>query len=276
MSDRTNEFDTDIESDNKSFVSHLIELRKRIFKALACIFLFLLVLMTFSDQLYLLLAEPLLKSLPDTSSMIATQVASPFLAPFKLTLFVAFFISVPYVFYQVWAFVAPGLYKEERHLGLPLMVSTSLLFYLGGSFAYFAGFPLGFSFFTGIVPTGVTVMTDISQYLDFVLKLFFAFGIAFEVPVATYLLIRSGLVSIESLSAKRPYIIVGAFSLGMLLTPPDIISQVMLGVPMWLLFEVGIYLCRLTLVDDKNEKWCRELKLNLCDLCFFHFFDEVE
>ena len=260
MSDSTNEFDADIESDNKSFVSHLIELRKRIFKALACVFFFLLVLMPFSDQLYLLLAEPLLKSLPDTSSMIATQVASPFLAPFKLTLFVAFFISVPYVFYQVWAFVAPGLYKEERQLVLPLMVSTSLLFYLGVSFAYFAVFPLVFSFFTGIVPTGVTVMTDISQYLDFVLKLFFAFGLAFEVPVATYLLIRSGLVSIEALSAKRPYIIVGAFSLGMLLTPPDIISQVMLAVPMWLLFEVGIYLCRLTLVDDKNEKSKDEAK----------------
>ena len=177
-----------------------------------------------------------------------------------MTLFVAFFISVPYVFYQVWAFVAPGLYKEERQLVLPLMVSTSLLFYLGVSFAYFAVFPLVFSFFTGIVPTGVTVMTDISQYLDFVLKLFFAFGLAFEVPVATYLLIRSGLVSIEALSAKRPYIIVGAFSLGMLLTPPDIISQVMLAVPMWLLFEVGIYLCRLTLVDDENEKSKDEAK----------------
>ncbi len=259
MSDSTNDMQSGPEGSDKPFISHLIELRTRIFKALACIFFFLLVLMPFSDQLYLLLAEPLLKSLPDSSSMIATQVASPFLAPFKLTLFVAFFVSVPYVFYQVWAFVAPGLYREERQLVLPLMVSTSLLFYLGVSFAYFAVFPLVFGFFTGIVPTGVTVMTDISQYLDFVLKLFFAFGLAFEVPVATYLLVRSGLVSIESLSAKRPYIIVGAFSLGMLLTPPDIISQVLLAVPMWLLYEVGVYLCRLTL-GKKEEDSQKETK----------------
>ena len=246
---------TGAESDTteKSFVSHLVELRSRVFKALACVLVLLLALMPFSDQLYLYLAAPLLESLPSTSSMIATQVASPFLAPFKLTLFVAFFISVPYVFFQVWAFVAPGLYREERQLVLPLMISTSLLFYAGVAFAYFAVFPLVFGFFNAIVPSGVTVMTDISQYLDFVLKLFFAFGLAFEVPVATYLVVRSDLVSVDTLAAKRPYIIVGAFSLGMLLTPPDIISQVMLALPMWLLYEVGIYLCRWTIVKkDKS------------------------
>ena len=252
MSDGATEIRSEPEGNEKSFVSHLIELRSRVFRALGCIVVFLLALMPFSDQLYLYLADPLLRSLPDSSSMIATQVASPFLAPFKLTLFVAFFISVPYVFYQVWAFVAPGLYREERQLVLPLMISTSALFYTGVAFAYFVVFPLVFGFFTGIVPTGVTVMTDISQYLDFVLKLFFAFGLAFEVPVATYLLVRSDLVSVESLSTKRPYVIVGAFSLGMLLTPPDIISQVMLAVPMWLLYEVGIVLCRWTLGDTKK------------------------
>jgi len=252
MSENITQAELESSEGEKSFVSHLIELRSRIFKALVCVLILLLALMPFSDHLYLYLADPLLKSLPDSSSMIATQVASPFLAPFKLTLFVAFFISVPYVFFQIWAFVAPGLYKEERQLVLPLMISTSALFYSGVAFAYFAVFPLVFAFFNAIVPSGVTVMTDISQYLDFVLKLFFAFGLAFEVPVATYLLVRSEVVTVDTLAAKRPYIIVGAFSLGMLLTPPDIISQIMLAVPMWLLYEVGIYLCRWTLVGKKE------------------------
>ena len=241
------------EDKEKSFVEHLVELRSRIFKALASVFILLLILMPFSDLLYLYLAQPMLASLPDNSQMIATQVASPFLAPFKLTLFVAFFIAVPYVFYQVWAFIAPGLYKDERRLVLPLMISTSLLFYAGVSFAYFAVFPLVFAFFTAIAPEGVAVMTDISQYLDFVLKLFFAFGLAFEVPVATYLVVRSGMVELESLSNKRPYIIVAAFSLGMLLTPPDIISQVMLALPIWLLYEVGLKLCALTMSSKKSS-----------------------
>ena len=254
MSENITQVDLESNEGEKSFVSHLIELRSRIFKALLCVFILLLVLMPFSDELYLYLADPLLKSLPDSSSMIATQVASPFLAPFKLTLFVAFFISVPYVFFQIWAFVAPGLYKEERQLVLPLMISTSALFYAGVAFAYFAVFPLVFAFFTAIAPSGVTVMTDISQYLDFVLKLFFAFGLAFEVPVATYLLVRSEVVTVDTLAAKRPYIIVGAFSLGMLLTPPDIISQIMLALPMWLLYEVGIYLCRWTLAGKKTSE----------------------
>ena len=253
MNDDVSQERSETDRGEKSFVSHLIELRMRLFKALACVLVMLLMLMPFSDQLYLYLADPLLNSLPDSSSMIATQVASPFLAPFKLTLFVAFFISVPYVFFQMWAFVAPGLYRQEKRLALPLMVSTSILFYAGVAFAYFAVFPLVFGFFTAIVPSGVTIMTDISQYLDFVLKLFFAFGIAFEVPVATYLLVRSDLVTVETLVTKRPYVIVGAFSVGMLLTPPDIISQIMLALPMWLLYEVGIKLCRWT-IPKKNDE----------------------
>lgn len=227
-----------------SFVSHLVELRDRILRALACVFVVLLCLMPFSNQLYLWLAQPLLAHLPGSSSMIATEVASPFLAPFKLTLFVAVLVSVPYVFFQAWAFVAPGLYLKEKRLVFPLLVSSTALFYAGIAFAYFAVFPLVFGFFTATAPEGVTIMTDISRYLDFVLKLFFAFGIAFEVPVATYLVVRTGISTVDSLAAKRPYIIVGAFVLGMLLTPPDIISQILLAVPVWMLYELGLYLCR--------------------------------
>lgn len=185
--------------------------------------------------------------------MIATQVASPFLAPFKLTVFVAVFICVPYIFYQAWGFVAPGLYLNERRFALPLLVSSTLLFYSGVAFAYFVVFPLVFGFFTAIAPEGVTIMTDISHYLDFVLKLFFAFGLAFEVPVATYLVVRTGISTVESLSAKRPYIIVAAFTVGMLLTPPDVISQTMLALPVWLLYELGLLLCRLTLSNEAKE-----------------------
>ena len=176
--------------------------------------------------------------------MIATEVAAPFLAPFKLTIMMAIFIGMPFVLYQVWAFVAPALYREERALALPLVISTALLFYLGAAFAYFLVFPLIFAFFAAIAPQGVTVMTDISRYLDFVLKLFFAFGIAFEIPVATILLVWAGVTTSEALAAKRPYVVVAAFIIGMLLTPPDVISQVLLALPIWLLFELGLYLAR--------------------------------
>jgi sec-independent protein translocase protein TatC len=179
--------------------------------------------------------------LPADSSMIAIEVASPFLIPFKLTLFLALFISIPYVLYQLWSFVAPGLYKHERRLAAPLLVSSTVLFYAGATFAYFVVFPLVFAFFTGTAPEGVSVMTDISRYLDFVLTLFFAFGAAFEVPVLTVLLVWTGMATQESLRQKRPYIIVGAFVIGMLLTPPDVISQTLLAVPVWLLFELGVY-----------------------------------
>jgi sec-independent protein translocase protein TatC len=179
--------------------------------------------------------------MPDNSSMIAIEVASPFLIPFKLTLFLALFISIPYVLYQLWSFVAPGLYRHERRLALPLVVSSTALFYAGAAFAYFVVFPLVFAFFTGTAPEGVAVMTDISRYLDFVLTLFFAFGAAFEVPVLTVLLVWTGMATQEGLREKRPYIIVAAFVIGMLLTPPDVISQTLLAVPIWILFELGVY-----------------------------------
>ena len=236
----------------QSFISHLVELRTRILRALACIFIVLLCLMPVANQLYSFLAEPLLAHMPGSASMIATEVASPFLAPFKLALFVAFFISAPFCFYQAWAFVAPGLYLKEKRLALPLLISSPLLFYLGIAFSYYIVFPLVFGFFTAIAPEGVTIMTDISRYLDFVLKLFFAFGVSFEVPVATYLVVRTGISTVESLKKKRPYIVVGAFFVGMLLTPPDVISQILLALPIWALYEVGLLLCRYTISEDEE------------------------
>ena len=238
----------------QSFVSHLKELRSRIMKTLLCVLVVLLALMPFSNELYLWLAEPLLHHMAQTgATMIATEVASPFLAPFKLSLFVAVFISIPYIFYQVWAFVAPGLYHNEQQLALPVLVSSTLLFYFGIAFAYYVVFPLMFGFFTAIAPEGVTVMTDISKYLDFVLKLFFAFGAAFEVPVVTYLAVRSGITSRANLAAKRPYVIVASFVLGMLLTPPDVISQILLAVPVWLLFELGLVLCGMYINEEDDD-----------------------
>jgi len=246
--------DDGLDRTEQSFVSHLKELRRRIMATLLCVLVVLLALMPFSNDLYLWLAEPLLHHMADTgATMIATEVASPFLAPFKLSLFVAIFISAPYIFYHAWAFVAPGLYKNEQQLALPVLISSTLLFYFGIAFAYYVVFPLMFGFFTAIAPEGVTVMTDISKYLDFVLKLFFAFGAAFEVPVVTYLAVRTGITTRESLAAKRPYVIVAAFVLGMLLTPPDIISQVLLAVPVWLLFEVGLVLCRRYIKEEDDE-----------------------
>jgi sec-independent protein translocase protein TatC len=179
--------------------------------------------------------------MPSNSSMIAIEVASPFLIPFKLTLYVAVFISIPVILYQAWSFIAPGLYRHERRLVMPLLVSSTILFYAGAAFAYFVVFPLVFQFFTSAAPDGVSVMTDISRYLDFVLTLFFAFGAAFEVPIVTVLLVWTGVATQQGLREKRPYIIVGAFVIGMLLTPPDVISQTLLAVPMWLLFELGVF-----------------------------------
>ncbi len=242
----------EVDEKKQTFVSHLVELRNRLLRAIACVFVVLLCLFPFSNFLYAVLAEPLLAHLSGSSSMIATQVASPFLAPFKLTAFVAVVVSVPYIFFQAWSFVAPGLYLNERRLALPLIVSSTLLFYCGIAFAYFAVFPLIFGFFTAVAPEGVTIMTDISHYLDFVLKLFLAFGAAFEVPVATYLIVRTGAATVESLAAKRPYIIVGSFALGMVLTPPDVISQTMLALPIWVLYEVGLLMCRWTKPEVKE------------------------
>jgi len=228
--------------DEQPFISHLVELRDRLLRVVLVVVVIFLGLTPFANWLFSRLAGPLTRHLPEGSSMIAIEVASPFFTPFKLAMVVAIFAAMPYILYQAWAFIAPGLYRHERRRVFPLLVSSTLLFYLGAAFAYFVVFPLVFGFLTQTAPEGVAVMTDISRYLDFVLTLFFAFGLAFEVPVATVLLVWTGAVSPESLREKRAYIIVGAFVVGMLLTPPDVISQTLLAVPMWLLFEVGVFM----------------------------------
>ena len=229
------------QSKSQPFVTHLIELRTRLLRGLCAITIVFSALFYFANDIYSLIAAPLIEQLSPGSTMIATEVASPFMAPFKLTLFTAIFISMPYLLAQLWGFLAPGLYRQEQRLARPLLVSSILLFYAGIAFAYFVVFPLIFGFFNAVTPEGVTVMTDISRYLDFVLKLFFAFGLAFEVPVATVLLIWSGFASVETLKKNRPYVIVVAFVVGMLLTPPDVISQVLLALPIWVLFETGLF-----------------------------------
>jgi sec-independent protein translocase protein TatC len=226
------------------FIYHLIELRNRLLRIVLVVTVITLALMPFSNFLFSTLSGPLTSHLPKGSSMIAIEVASPFVTPIKLTLVVALFIAMPYVLYQIWAFVAPGLYEHERRLVLPLLVSSTVLFYTGALFAYFVVFPLVFAFFTGTAPEGVSVMTDISRYLDFVLTLFIAFGAAFEVPVVTVLLVWTGVVTEDGLRQKRPYIIVAAFVIGAFLTPPDVISQTLLAVPMWMLFELGLLFSR--------------------------------
>lgn len=226
------------------FLSHLIELRDRLLKMVIAIVLGFAVLFPFSNPIYTFVSGPLTRHLPEGSSMIAIDVASPFLTPFKLVLMLSVIMTVPYLLHQLWSFIAPGLYKHEKRLAIPLLVSSVLLFYLGMAFAYYIVFPLVFGFFTSVVPDGVAVMTDINRYLDFVIMLFFAFGIAFEVPVATILLVMTGVTTPEKLASMRPYIVVGAFVIGMFLTPPDIISQVLLAIPMWVLFEVGLFFSR--------------------------------
>ena len=224
----------------QTLVSHLIELRARMLKALACVLSIFIALSFFASDIYSLVAKPLLEHLAPGTGMIATEVASTFIAPIKLTFFLSFFISMPYILYQVWSFVAPGLYQSERRFALPLLISSIFLFYAGVVFAFYVIFPLIFGFFTAIAPDGVSVMTDISRYLDFIMMIFFAFGLAFEVPIVTVLLTWSGITTVESLKQNRPYIIVGAFVIGMLLTPPDVLSQILLALPIWLLFELGL------------------------------------
>ena len=224
------------------FVSHLVELRDRLLRVVLAVILIFLGLAPFANWLFSRLSGPLTAQLPQGTSMVAIDVASPFFTPFKLAMVVAVFVAMPYILYQSWAFIAPGLYRHERKRVMPLLVSSTLLFYLGAAFAYFVVFPLVFGFLTKTAPEGVAVMTDISRYLDFVLTMFFAFGVAFEVPIAVVLLMWTGVVTPQMLKDKRPYIIVGAFVIGMLLTPPDIISQTLLAVPMWLLFEIGVFI----------------------------------
>ncbi len=228
------------EKSEGTLISHLVELRDRLIRALGSVLVVFLMLAPFANDLYEVLAKPLMSALPEGNTMISTEPHGPFFVPFKFAFACAFAVAVPYLLYQMWAFVAPGLYKHEKRLVVPLLLSSSVLFYLGIMFAYFAVFPIIFKFFAGTAPEGVAVMTDINSYLNFVIKLFFAFGVAFEVPVATVLMLRMGVTTIDKLKSKRPYIIIGAFVMGMLLTPPDIFSQTMLAIPVWLLFEAGL------------------------------------
>ncbi len=235
---------TEAEDSEQPFISHLIELRDRLLRAILAVLLVFLGLAYYANPIYNYLAGPLMKHMPAGSQMIAIEVASPFLTPFKLTLFVAIFACIPYILYQAWAFVAPGLYRHEKRLILPLLVASTFLFYGGVAFAYYVVFPLVFAFMTAAAPEGVVVMTDITQYLDFILTIFFAFGAAFEVPILTILLVWAGIISREDMAEKRPYVIVGAFIIGAVLTPPDVISQTLLSIPIWLLFEVGLWFSR--------------------------------
>ncbi|KUM51727.1 twin-arginine translocase subunit TatC [Rheinheimera sp. EpRS3] len=227
-----------------SLLGHLIELRNRLLRCVVAVIIVFAGLAAFAQEIYHILAQPLMAVLPENSSMIATDVAAPFFAPFKLTFIVAICVAIPYILLQVWQFIAPALYSREKRLMAPLVMSSTLLFYSGIAFAYYIVFPIIFGFFTSVAPEGVTVATDISNYLDFVLKLFFAFGLSFEIPVAILLMVWTGVTTRAELAEKRPYIIVGAFILGMLLTPPDVLSQTLLAVPMWLLFELGLALSR--------------------------------
>jgi len=227
------------------FVSHLIELRNRLMYALGAIAVVFLALAPFSNKVYALIAQPLMDVLPPGMSMIATEVASPFLTPLKFTLAAAITITIPYLLYQIWAFVAPGLYKHEKRMVVPLVVSSVLLFYAGMAFAYFVVFPTVFQVFVNFLPPGVQMMTDIKSYLDFVFSMFFAFGIAFEVPVAVVILSATGMVNPETLAEKRPYVIVGVFVIAAVLTPPDVTSQFLLAIPMLILFEIGLLVARL-------------------------------
>lgn len=229
---------------SQPLITHLVELRNRLMKMLICVLVVFVALVYWANDIYTLLATPLTERLPAGATMIATNVATPFFTPIKLTAIVAVFLSVPFILYQVWAFVAPALYKNEKRLVYPLLVSSTILFYAGVAFAYYIVFPLVFGFLTSTAPEGVTIATDISSYLDFVLTIFLAFGICFEVPVAIILLCWAGITSADDLRAKRPYIIVAAFIIGMLLTPPDIFSQTLLAIPMIILFEIGIVCAR--------------------------------
>ncbi len=223
-----------------TLIGHLTELRDRLLRAVLTIVVIFASLAYFANDLYEILSIPLLRHYPEGSQMIATGVASPFFAPFKLTMVLSLFIAMPLILNQIWGFIAPGLYKHEKKLVAPLLFSSIFLFYGGIAFAYFILFPLAFPFFIGAAPEGVTVMTDINEYLDFTLALFFAFGIAFQIPIATVLMIWSGMTTVEKLREKRPYVILGVFVIGMLLTPPDVISQTILAIPMWLLYEGGM------------------------------------
>ena len=228
------------EDKEMSLIQHLLELRDALTKGILAIVIMFLILFPFANELYIYISEPLNRYLPEDTSMIATGVASPFLTPFKLSFVLAIYLAMPFLFYQIWKFISPALYTHEKQLLGPILFSSTFLFYAGGLFAYYIVFPLVFGFLSTTAPDGVTIATDIALYLDFVIKMFFAFGIAFEVPIVVVVLILTGMVSVDKLKHARPYVVVGAFVIGMLLTPPDIISQTLLAVPMWLLYEAGV------------------------------------
>ncbi|WP_215847961.1 Sec-independent protein translocase subunit TatC [Candidatus Pantoea bituminis] len=240
--------------DTQPLISHLIELRKRLLNCIIAVLVIFLALIYFANDIYHLVASPLISQMPAGASMIATDVASPFFTPIKLTIIVSVFFAVPVILYQVWAFIAPALYRHERKLVMPLLFSSTLLFYVGVAFAYFIVFPLAFGFFAKTAPQGVTIATDITNYLDFVMTLFMAFGVAFEVPVAIVLLCWTGITNPDDLRKKRPYILVGAFVVGMLLTPPDVFSQTLLAIPMYCLFEVGVFFSRYYVGKGRREQ----------------------
>ena len=242
------------ESSKETFISHLIELRNRLMYSLAAVLIIFIPLAVFANDLYEYFAAPLMAVLPEGSTMISTEPHGPFFVPFKLSFAVAVAIAVPFLLYQLWAFVAPGLYDNERALAFPIITSSTVLFYLGIAFAYYAVFLIIFLFFTSTAPEGFAVMTDINAYFSFCLKLFFAFGIAFEVPIATVIMVRTGMTTPEALGAKRPYIVVGAFVLGMMMTPPDIFSQTLLALPVWLLFEIGLWFSRRIKPSEELEE----------------------
>ncbi|MES9897583.1 MAG: twin-arginine translocase subunit TatC [Sedimenticola sp.] len=255
----TNQNDTALRSlQEQPFVSHLIELRDRLMRVVILVVVVFFILFPFANELYQAVSQPLLEVLPDGQNMIATGVISPFLAPFKLALVAAIFIGMPFILYQIWSFVAPGLYKHEKRVLMPMVGSSAMLFYCGALFAYYVVFPLVFQFMKMTTPEGVDMIPDITQYLEFVLTLFFAFGLAFEVPIATIILVWMGVTTPEKLKSKRPFIIVGAFCLGMLLTPPDVISQTLLALPMWLLFEVGLVFSGFVYRDKMKRKAAEE------------------
>lgn len=235
-------------------ISHLMELRNRLLHAVIAVVVIFCGLVYFANDIYHFVAEPLTSRLPAGTTMIATDVATPFFTPIKLTMVLSIFVAMPYLLYQAWGFIAPGLYQHEKKLVAPLVFFSALLFYGGIAFAYYAVFPLAFQFFTSAAPEGVTIATDISSYLDFVLKLFFAFGLAFEIPIVTLVLCWTGATTPEQLKAKRPYIVVAAFVIGMLLTPPDVISQTMLAIPMLLLFELGLLFARFYVKKPELEQ----------------------
>lgn len=240
--------------DEQPFLTHLLELRDRLLRMVLAVLALLLILFPFGNDIFTILAQPVADALPEGSSMLATKVLSPFLTPLKLAFVAALFLAMPYLLYQLWGFVAPGLYQHERRLAFPMLASSVVLFYMGAAFAYFVVLPLLFPFLVGVVPENVEVAPDIADFLDVALKLFFAFGLAFEVPIATILLVVTGMTTPDALTAKRPYIIVGAFVVGMLLTPPDVISQTLLAVPIWILFEAGVFLSRVFVRRREERK----------------------